>query len=382
MRSLFSYKSTDNAASFYAKRRRAANIPHAIIPVVALSAVIPYFCTSLWAGMGMVTAISIIACLSVSLVLAGIMSTQRAHDALSKFNDWNIVRSNKYILKFMWVFGMVNNLVLLASAGAECALKHNIATMKIGLGLSLHAGAFIGISVTCAYHAIENFATGIAIYKKVLSMSRGLKTMEAKSQVMYTASMHAGIYVQRGFSWTFLAIGFSIFAVMAISVSNPISLVIVASSLISIGGCLLLLSYISETEGRTSTIKKGTKCGRRCCRTIYHIAGFLNAPFSWLLRKFPGAQQDTFENDNKNPKLHHTTIYPPADDYNNDAPHKTIWLSVDTTDSNDDTHPAAAITATASAIMTSSSTIFNTDFHRPFNRNNLAQPNSTQFMKQ
>ncbi len=25
---------------------------------------------------------------------------------------------------------------------------------------------------------------------------------------------------------------------------------------------------------------------------------------------------------------------------------------------------------------------FNTDFHRPFNRNNLAQPNSTQFMKQ
>ncbi|MCP3679546.1 MAG: hypothetical protein GY782_04505 [Gammaproteobacteria bacterium] len=24
----------------------------------------------------------------------------------------------------------------------------------------------------------------------------------------------------------------------------------------------------------------------------------------------------------------------------------------------------------------------NTDFHRPFNRNNLAQPNSTQFMKQ
>ncbi|MCP3680887.1 MAG: hypothetical protein GY782_11795 [Gammaproteobacteria bacterium] len=26
--------------------------------------------------------------------------------------------------------------------------------------------------------------------------------------------------------------------------------------------------------------------------------------------------------------------------------------------------------------------IFNTDFHRPFNRNNLAQPNSTQFMKQ
>ncbi len=26
--------------------------------------------------------------------------------------------------------------------------------------------------------------------------------------------------------------------------------------------------------------------------------------------------------------------------------------------------------------------VFNTDFHRPFNRNNLAQPNSTQFMKQ
>ncbi len=25
---------------------------------------------------------------------------------------------------------------------------------------------------------------------------------------------------------------------------------------------------------------------------------------------------------------------------------------------------------------------FDTDFHRPFNRNNLAQPNSTQFMKQ
>ncbi len=26
--------------------------------------------------------------------------------------------------------------------------------------------------------------------------------------------------------------------------------------------------------------------------------------------------------------------------------------------------------------------LLNTDFHRPFNRNNLAQPNSTQFMKQ
>ncbi|MCP3680367.1 MAG: hypothetical protein GY782_09005 [Gammaproteobacteria bacterium] len=26
--------------------------------------------------------------------------------------------------------------------------------------------------------------------------------------------------------------------------------------------------------------------------------------------------------------------------------------------------------------------VLNTDFHRPFNRNNLAQPNSTQFMKQ